>query len=175
MLETGEFSYIMEPYSIISYESCKADGCMPMVKVGKFCSIAQRCTFVMSQHNIDTISTSPHIGTRLYACGNQTSFSRGDIIIGNDVWIGANVTIMDNVKIGDGAVIAAGSVVTKDVPDYAVYGGNPARCIKYRFNEEEIGALKSSQWWDIPDIEKTGLLAMKDVQEFIKSLQSLPK
>lgn len=52
--------------------------------------------------------------------------------IGNDVWIGSRVTILPGVRVGDGAIIAAASVVTKDVPSYAVVGGNPARVIKYR-------------------------------------------
>lgn len=54
------------------------------------------------------------------------------IIIGNDVWIGANVTILKGVNIGDGAVIGSGSVVTKDIPDYGIAVGNPAKTIKYR-------------------------------------------
>ena len=60
------------------------------------------------------------------------------IIIGNDVWVGYGAILMSGVSIGDGAIIAAGSVVTKDVDKYAIVGGNPARLIKYRFNEEEI-------------------------------------
>ena len=52
--------------------------------------------------------------------------------IGNDVWIGSRVTILPGVHIGDGAIIGAASVVTKDVPSYAVVGGNPAKVIKYR-------------------------------------------
>ena len=55
-----------------------------------------------------------------------------EVIIGNDVWIGMRSIIMPGVKIGDGAVIGAGAVVTKDVPDYAIVGGVPARIIKYR-------------------------------------------
>ncbi len=54
------------------------------------------------------------------------------VIIGNDVWIGGRVTILPGVKIGNGVIIGAGSVVTKDVPDYAVMGGNPAVILKYR-------------------------------------------
>lgn len=55
-----------------------------------------------------------------------------DIIIGDDVWIAAHVTILKGVIIGSGAVIAAGSVVTRDVPERAVVGGNPAKILKYR-------------------------------------------
>ena len=57
-------------------------------------------------------------------------FSKGPVVIGNDVWIGDKATILPGVTIGDGAVIAANAVVTKDVPAYAVVGGNPAKIIK---------------------------------------------
>lgn len=54
------------------------------------------------------------------------------VVIEDDVWIGARVIILPGVHIGTGAVIGAGAVVTKDVPDYAVVGGNPARILKMR-------------------------------------------
>ena len=54
--------------------------------------------------------------------------------IGDDVWIGSRVTILPGVKIGTGAVIGAGSVVTKNIPDYEVWGGNPAHCLKSRID-----------------------------------------
>jgi len=69
-------------------------------------------------------------------------------MIGNDVWIGNNVTILQGVTIGDGAIVGAGSVVTKDIEPYAVYVGNPARKIKYRFAGEEIEKLLKIQWWN---------------------------
>jgi maltose O-acetyltransferase len=54
------------------------------------------------------------------------------VTIGNDVWIGRRVIILPGRTIGDGAIIGAGAIVTKDVPPYAVVGGNPAQIIKYR-------------------------------------------
>lgn len=64
---------------------------------------------------------------------NMQGFSEErPVIIGNDVWIGGRVIILPGVKVGDGAIIGAGAVVTKDVPDYAIVGGNPAKVIKYR-------------------------------------------
>lgn len=62
----------------------------------------------------------------------QQPHSKADIVISDDVWIAANVTILKGVKIGKGAVIGAGAVVTKDVPEYAIVVGNPARVVKYR-------------------------------------------
>lgn len=62
----------------------------------------------------------------------QDSQSTDTIAIGSDVWIGANSVITDGVKIGNGAVIGAGSVVTKDVEDFAIVVGNPARLLSYR-------------------------------------------
>lgn len=62
----------------------------------------------------------------------QSNSERKEVIIGDDVWIGTRVIIMPGVKIGNGVIIGAGAVVTKDVPDYAVVGGVPAKIIKYR-------------------------------------------
>lgn len=72
---------------------------------------------------------------------------KGQIIIMNDCWIGTGATIFGGVTIGNGAVVAAGSVVTKDVPPYAIVAGNPARIIKYRFDEKTIQALQLIRWW----------------------------
>lgn len=73
---------------------------------------------------------------------------KGQILIGNDVWIGDGVTILGGVRIGDGAVVAAEAVVTKDVPPYAIVGGNPARVIKYRFPRDVIEKLERIAWWN---------------------------
>ena len=70
------------------------------------------------------------------------------LTIGHDVWIASDVRIKSGVSIGHGAVVASGSVVTKDVPSYAIVGGNPAKIIRMRFSEEVMRLLNASEWWD---------------------------
>lgn len=67
---------------------------------------------------------------------------------GNDVWIGEGVTLANGIQIGDGAIVAANSHVVKDVPAYAIVGGNPAKLIKYRFSEDVIARLLRVKWWN---------------------------
>lgn len=88
----------------------------------------------------------------MYRKGNGQILKRidrkGQVLIGNDVWIGNDVTILGGVRIGNGAVVAAGSVVVKDIPPYAIVGGNPAKIIKYRFPEDIIEKLQRIAWWN---------------------------
>ncbi len=94
---------------------------------------------------------------------------KGEIIIGNDCWIGDRTTILGGVHIHDGAVVAAGSVVTKDVPPYAIVGGNPARIIKYRFPEDLINGLLQISWWTWDTARLRGAQAdlQGDVRAFV--------
>ena len=70
------------------------------------------------------------------------------------VWIGAGVIILPGCRrIGRGAVVAAGAVVTRDVPDYGICGGNPARLIKYRFDQDDIQSAEATRWWMKPPSE----------------------
>lgn len=138
--------------------------------IGRFCSINGTAR-IWNNHPIGYITTHPILDnplayaweeadTRKELCirygshkGNhpyEESELRNNspIVIGNDVWIGANVCILPGVKIGDGAILAAGAVITKDIPDYAVAGGVPAKVIKYRFSRDEIKVLKKVQWWN---------------------------
>ena len=127
--------------------------------IGKFCTIARGVKFIMNgaNHKIDGFSTYP-----FYIFGNGWEKVspeedelpyKGDTVIGNDVWIGYETTFMPGVKVGDGAIIAAKSVVVSDVPAYAVMGGNPARCIRQRFDEGVVRSLLNIAWWDW-DIDK---------------------
>ena len=143
------------------------------VKIGKFCSLSQNITIIVDgNHRLDWVSTYP-FGRRINDINQnpQHPVGKGDIIIGNDVWIGFNVLILPGVKIGDGAVVGANSVVTKNVGDYEIVGGNPARHIRYRFSQKQINSLKKIKWWDWR-IEKIKInvdsLESPNIDEFIE-------
>lgn len=70
--------------------------------------------------------------------------TRKQVLIGDFVWLGQDVTICGNITIGEGAVVAIGSVVVKDVPPFAIVGGNPAKVIKYR-DLEHYNKLKEQR------------------------------
>jgi acetyltransferase-like isoleucine patch superfamily enzyme len=129
-------------------------------RIGKFCSIGSNVTIGIGTHPIDMVSTHPSFyannkGFKTFADNMYFHNERGIIEVGNDVWIGSNVCILKDVKIGHGAVIAMGSIVTKDVPDYAIVGGIPAKVIKFRFSPDVIKLLLKIKWWerDSKDIE----------------------
>jgi acetyltransferase-like isoleucine patch superfamily enzyme len=76
------------------------------------------------------------IGARM--CEINTGGTNNRIVIEDDVWLGARVTLLKRVKIGEGAIIGAGAVVTKEVPPYTIYAGNPAKFISPRFTKEKL-------------------------------------
>lgn len=78
------------------------------------------------------------VGRFMFDVKNKRQDDDLPVVIEDDTWIGCNVTILKGVTIGRGAIVSAGSVVTKDVPQYAIVGGIPAKVLKYRFTEEEI-------------------------------------
>ena len=128
--------------------------------IGKFCAIASGTKFIMgaANHRISSITTYPfNVFGGVWKEKTPDHLSqlpfKGDIIVGNDVWIGRESRIMPGVKIGDGSIVGAYSVVTKDVPPYSVIGGNPARLIKRRFEDDLIKMLLKLRWWDF-DAEK---------------------
>jgi acetyltransferase-like isoleucine patch superfamily enzyme len=70
--------------------------------------------------------------------------------VGADAWIGAGAVVIAGLRIGHGAVVAAGAVVTRDVADYEIVGGVPARRIRMRFDDDIVQRLLKLQWWEWP-------------------------
>lgn len=143
--------------------------------IGSYCSIGPGVLFLCKvDHPLDYPSTFP-FRTLLWNKnqGNKDATTKGPIQLGHDVWIGARAIILSGVTIGTGAVVAAGAVVTKDVPPYAIVGGNPARLIRKRFDDGRIEKLLWTRWWEQgdEDLERKAQLLYGDVDNFIKAFQ----
>jgi acetyltransferase-like isoleucine patch superfamily enzyme len=153
-IEIGMYSYggCFDPQRIGAY-----------TKIGRYCSFAEGVYIFNANHPIKSKSTHPFFFNPIFGYVGEEKIPRSRLVIGNDVWVGQNAIILPNVKkIGDGAVIGAGAIVSKEVPDFAVVLGNPAKVIKYRFSKETIVKIQASQWWD-KDVEELE----EDINEFL--------
>ena len=145
----GKHTYGFENISVAWQQNEK-------VVIGAFCSIAGNITIQHGgNHNSSWISTYPfgHLPNdsfKVLPVTGHPKLSR-KVEIGNDVWIANNVTLMGGVKIGDGVIVAMNSHVTRSIPPYEVWGGNPAEKIKDRFPEDIKLKLLELKWWELPD------------------------
>jgi len=140
----------------LGYGSYISNNCSISANIGRFTSIAPhvRGNNGFHPYTYPFATTCPmFFSTRKQ---NGKTFANKQIlneikslpIIGNDCWIGENVFICGGIKIGDGAVVLAGAVVSKDIPDYAIVGGVPAKILKYRYDEETLNFLTKFKWWN---------------------------
>lgn len=164
----GAFSYIA-PDALLQHTS-----------LGRFCSIGPTLICGYGTHPTGFVATSPVFYATRTPCevslaGHDRYQGFEPITIGHDVWIGARVFVKDGVSIGNGAIVGAGAVVVKDVPDYAIVGGVPARIIRFRFSEDIIAQLLRIQWWnwDIERLrERWPWFAQDDMQLFLQKVMS---
>ena len=170
--------YSVNESSIGEYSYIAINSHISKATIGKFCSIGPNFVCGWGIHPTNGISTAPMFYSTMKQNGMTLSEvdkieERKPIKIGNDVFIGANVTVLDGVTIGDGAVIGAGAVVSKDIPPYAVAVGCPIKVVRYRFDENQIEALKRIEWWNF-DEEKLKEVERYffDVDQFIEMSKS---
>lgn len=146
--------------------------------IGNFCSIAGNCNIGGTGHPLNWVSTSSvfHKWDNIL----KKNFSRHEYdifqqtVIGNDVWIATNAMLKAGITVADGAVIGMGAVVTKNVGPYEIWAGNPARCIRKRFDDETVERLLATEWWKLPDeaIERLAP-SMTDVKRFLKEAEKV--
>jgi len=142
-------------------------------EIGAFCSFGANIIIGGASHTVDWVSTSPVFNENKDHLPQKFSYHKFDLsnktIIGSDVWIGNNVLIKADIKVGHGAIIGMGSVVTKDVPPYEIWAGNPAKLIRKRFDELTISELLKMKWWNWDDKTiKENSFCFNNVQELIK-------
>lgn len=148
----GDFTYIADS-DFESHVSHLYEWNGDRLIIGKFCQIAAGVEFLMNgaNHQMNAVSTFPFYtleGWEMAPPERADLPLKGDTVIENDVWIGQNAVILPGVHIGNGAVIGANSVVGRDVEDYTIVIGNPARVLRRRFDEEMTGLLLRFRWWD---------------------------
>lgn len=159
-LVVGKYSYYSGYYHGHSFEDCARyllpeEGADRLV-IGSFCSIGSGAAFIMAGnqgHRNEWISTFPFFfmpEVPEFENAANGYLPAGDTVIGNDVWIGSEAIIMPGITVGDGAVIGTRALVTKDVEPYAIVGGNPAKTIRKRFDDDSIALLLEMKWWDWP-------------------------
>ena len=149
----GKHSYGIELIRLNNYDPTAS------FHLGRFCAIANTEFYLGGSKNVNLISTGFFIpkffSKSTYGLDDQDKLIEepvdNSIYIGNDVWIGNHSTIMPKVVVGDGAVIAANSHVVTNIPSYAIYGGNPAKLISFRFTPDIISKLKLLAWWELDD------------------------
>lgn len=159
-ITVGDYTYYDGRGDPSSFEREQVEfGYTAKLEIGKFCQIAHKAKFLLSDvnHQMNGPSTYPFFifGMHNESCAEWANYEpvmpdKGPTVVGNDVWIGHEAVIMPGVKVGDGAIIGARAVVTRDVPPYAIVGGNPARLIRMRFTDEEVAHLLKVQWWNWP-------------------------
>jgi acetyltransferase-like isoleucine patch superfamily enzyme len=145
------------------------------IEVGRYCSIGRGCKIMGPEHPLNWVSTSPVF----YSDSLLTKYNSGSnnkakkfispplkISVGSDVWIGNNCSFKPGIKIGHGSVIAANSIVTKDVPTFSIFAGNPAVFIRYRFEFDVVQEMLDTRWWEY-DLKDLLLLSFDDPKKFI--------
>ncbi len=157
----GRYSYYSGWYHGHGFDDCArylmTEPGVDRLIIGDFCSIGSGAAFIMAGnqgHRNDWASSFPffYMPEVPHFAGAVDAFEKaGDTVIGNDVWIGSEAIIMPGMKIGNGAVIGTRALVTRDVEPYAIVGGNPARVIRKRFDDDSIAMLLEMKWWDWDD------------------------
>ena len=143
-----------------------------ILRIGSYTSIAAGVKILLGgEHRTDWLTTYP-FPAMMNGLEDIKDYapSKGDVVIGSDCWLCADATILSGVTIGHGAIVAAGAVVARDVPPFAVVGGNPCKFIRWRFDEDVRQQLLDAAWWDWPMEEVKSIarhLSGSDLEAFL--------
>ncbi|NLW06057.1 MAG: CatB-related O-acetyltransferase [Pseudomonadaceae bacterium] len=162
-----------DKHSFCGYD-CLFNNC----EVGSFTSIASNVKVGGSTHPVEFVSTSPVFLSHKDSV--KTKLAKHDYhnipktVIGSDVWIGEGAFVKSGVTVGHGSVVGMGTVVTKDVPAYSFFCGNPGKVVKMRFEPEIITRMLACKWWELSDsqLQKLGHLISNPIK-FLDEVEKL--
>ncbi len=156
--------------------------------IGRWCSVADQTNVMGERHPVEHVTTSSFMyqlqrPSVRWAREDLLDNSRKSVIpdkllmgpqpvLQHDVWTGNFVVLQRGITLHTGCIVGAGAVVTRDVPPYAIAGGNPARVIRLRFSESLIERLLASRWWEC---HPRALFAadIRDPARFLDQLETL--
>jgi virginiamycin A acetyltransferase len=119
--------------------------------VGRYVSMAPGVRVFLRNHPLERLSLHPFFYNHQLGWLAEDTVTAGTLVIEHDAWIGERAIFTPGCsRIGLGAVVGAGAVVTRDVPDFAVVAGNPAKILRYRFPAEVQDLIRNSKWWEQP-------------------------
>jgi len=180
-LEGGDFysatlrEILKQNYGVVAGAYSYGEGLIPGafpagVTIGRYVSIAPGVRIFLRNHPMERLSLHPFFYNRRLGFLREDSIATGRLEIGHDAWLGERAIITPGcAKIGIGAVVGAGAVVTRDVPDFAIVAGNPARLLRYRFDEKTRQLVLASRWWEHP-VEEVA----KHLPEMLRPLGDKP-
>lgn len=165
----GQFTFVNEFTTIF-----------PLSTIGRYCSIGKGCQIGAPSHPTDRLSTSPvsfslaeHFPKADIQFNEKPFSSYKATIIGSDVWVGSNSILLAGVTVGHGAVIGGGALVNKDLEPFGIYGGVPAKLIRYRFDETTRERVLATEWWTLPANE-VAKLDFTDIEGALALLEERP-
>jgi virginiamycin A acetyltransferase len=135
-----------------SYGDCFTPGVFPRgTVIGRYASIASGIRVFARNHPMQRLSLHPFFYNAHLGFVERDTIESGTLEIGHEAWIGDRAIFTPGCRrVGISAVVGAGAVVTKDVADFAIVAGNPARELKRRFDPATIERLLASRWWERP-------------------------
>lgn len=178
--EIGAGSHVAHS-TVGDYSYCVENTQIAYAQIGKFANIASHVRIYASMHPMQRASLHHFTYRSSWYFDGETDdqnffdWRAGQgITIGHDTWIGHGAVVMPGVRIGNGAIIGSNAVVTKDVADFAIAVGVPARTIRQRFSDDVARRLDAMAWWDwdhdrlhaaLPDFRKLGIEAFLEKYE----------